>query len=209
MSFKKKISALAIGLLLALQLGAQGAPGGPITLQAALARNMVTADFNGTGASSGDSVKVKVKKTSKGPLVVTVPPGTMLRSSSGGYQNMVVSRVTGVMTSDSSYSPTSRIVLTDTKPVVTILLSAYCAEFQKENPQEYTTFSIEAPDPTLACIAQRGANLSVAALQAAVWIYTDRITFQSMSEKFNVSLEEFAAGRAVASRCGVASAVIY
>jgi PAS domain S-box-containing protein len=126
----------------------------------------------------------------------------MLRNSSGGEQDMVVSGVRGIDLGGGLIRLASRISLTGSSPVV-VFLSAFCAAFEKDNPSPSATFSVDAPDPTLACITRRAANLSVAAKQAAVWMYTDRLSYGHMSQKFRVSASEWSAAQSVAAACGV------
>ena len=61
MNLKHKLYAIVLALVLALNLAAQAS--GPITLQSAVASGKVEVNFSGTGASSGDSIRLKVKKT--------------------------------------------------------------------------------------------------------------------------------------------------
>jgi len=173
------------------------------TLAHASARGLVTVSVSGTGASSGDSVKVRVARRSKagpGNLALTVPPGTRLASADAGAQNMVVAGVRGRMTGPSSYHPSSEIVVSGTTPA-TYLLEAYCADFERDNPSGDTRFSVGRPDPVLACILKRAAPLSVAGIQAAVWIHTDKVTYDHMSEKFPVSAADFRKAQAVVRQC--------
>jgi hypothetical protein len=113
---------------------------------------------------------------------------------------MVVKEVRGIDLGNRSFRPTSQVVLRDGIPV-TLILSAFCAEFEKENPTAGSAFSISNPDPMLACIMQEGKGLSLAGLQAAVWIHTDAITYRKMTAKFGVNQTEFAAGQAAVERC--------
>jgi hypothetical protein len=172
------------------------------TLQEAVSSGRLVVSFEGTGASSGDSIKLKVKKGPKAgsdPVDVTVPPGTMLGSNSGGFQGMVVTGVSGEDAGNGRIRPASRIILAGAQ--ATYILTAYCAEFEKENPSEATTFSLRDPDPMLACVAREGESLSLAAMQAAVWKHTDKITYAHMSEKFDVTPSEWAAAQKVYSAC--------
>jgi hypothetical protein len=210
MFMRKAIGSVALCLALAFGSFAQsgkaggGAAGAPITLQRAIASGKIDAEIMGTGASSGDSIKLKVRKRAKGPVTVTVPPGTILRNSSGGEQDMVVSGVRGIDLGGGLFRPASRISLTSSSPVV-VVLSAFCAAFEKDNPSTSATFSVDAPDPTLACITRRAraANLSVAAKQAAVWMYTDRISYEHMRQKFQVSPSEWSDAQSVGAACGI------
>ncbi len=182
--------------------GASGAAAAPVTLQRAIETGKIDAELMGTGASSGDSIKLKVRKRAKGPLTVTVPPGTMLRNSNGGEQDMVVSAVRGIDLGGGLIRPASRISLTSAAPV-TVFLSAFCAAFERENPSPQSNFSVGPPDPQLACIARRAANLSVAAKQAAVWMYTDNISYGHMSQKFRVTQGDWSAAQGVVAACGL------
>ena len=160
MRFKQKLASLLFAVCLSLNLAAaaQQKVTPAVTLQSAVAAGKVEAEFFGTGASSGDSVKLKVKKgprAVRGPLKITVPPGSILRSSSGSAQSMVISGVEGIDKGIDMggrvFRPTSRIVLNGSS-TVTYVLKAFCAEFEKENPSSFTTFSLERPSPVLACI---------------------------------------------------------
>jgi len=205
MHLKQKFVAFMIAMLMAVNMSAQSGAksGGPVTLQSAAAAGKVEYTFNGTGASSGDSIRLKVKKAPSAgsePITVTVPPGSVLRSASAGAQSMVVSGVHGIDLGGGMIRPTSQINLSGTSPV-TVILTAFCAEFEKDNPSSYTTFSLERPDPMLACIVRQSQNLSLSARQAAVWVYTDSISFSHISEKFPVTSGEFSAGESVVERC--------
>jgi hypothetical protein len=79
-----------------------------------------------TGASSGDSVKIDVVKgpNAPRPLVITVPPATVLENSNAAGQGMVIAGVRGRAISESMFEPTSRIVLNGPE-VATYILSAF------------------------------------------------------------------------------------
>src|SRR5712692_370161 len=177
-------------------------PSGPLTLQAASERGLVEYSFTGTGGSSGDSIRLRVKKTSKtvGPLTVSIPAGTILRSSNPRAQNMVVSRVSGTDMGGVLIRPASRILLSGSAPVE-LVLTAFCPKFEKDNPSPNTTFSLEKPDPMLACIMSAGKGLSIAAEQAAVWMYTDRTTYDHVKHKFPVKRADWSAAETVVDHC--------
>jgi hypothetical protein len=113
---------------------------------------------------------------------------------------MVVAGVRGVELGGGKFRPESRIVLTDGE-TVTYVLSAYCIQFEKQNPSNSTGFSLERPDPALACIARKGTMLTVPAMQAAVWMQSDQITYAHMTEKFSITEQDWSAGRAVFQEC--------
>ena len=173
------------------------------TLQDAIASGLVVADFSGNGGSSGDSVRVQVSKGSKsspGTLEEVLPVGSVLMSRDEGAQSMMISSVRGVDLGGGKYRPESRIVLSDGE-AVTYVLRAYCIQFEKENPSNSTRFSLGRPDPNLACIARRGTRLTVPAMQAAVWMQSDKITYAHMAQKFPISEEDWSAGQAVFQEC--------
>jgi hypothetical protein len=177
------------------------------TLQNAIASGIVTAEFNGTGGSSGDSVMVQLTRgpsAGSGTVEVSLPVGSVLRSSDGNAQSMMVVGVRGIDVGFNRFRPTSQIVLTDSQPVAYVL-SAYCIQFEKENPSYATKFTLELPDPVLACIAKKGLSLTVPALQAAVWMRTDNITYEHMSQKFRVSPQDWAAGQSAYQECQYAT----
>ena len=173
------------------------------TLQDASASGLVVADFSGNGGSSGDSVRVQLSKGSKsspGLVEEVLPIGSILTSRDEGAQSMVVAGVRGVELGGGKFRPESRIVLTDGE-TVTYVLSAYCIQFEKQNPSNSTGFSLERPDPALACIARKGTMLTVPAMQAAVWMQSDQITYAHMTEKFSITEQDWSAGRAVFQEC--------
>ncbi len=174
------------------------------TLYRAIRDSWITATFVGTGASSGDAITVRVAKTQGAPpgrLALTVSPGAMLHSVSPGAQNMVVTGVRGRDLGDGRFTPESQIDVSGTDEV-TYILSAYCAEFEKDNPSEGDTFVlVEARDPVLACIAIRGETLSLATAQAAVWMHTDQMTFSQMRERFEITEVEWADAESAFRSC--------
>jgi hypothetical protein len=107
-----------------------------IPLPIALANGQARVSIRGTGGSTGDSIKVDVAKGPRakpGPLRVSVPVGTILNNGNGGGQDMVVAGVVGREETESSYAPSSDIVVPGKTPV-TYILSAFCINFEKENP---------------------------------------------------------------------------
>lgn len=177
-----------------------------VPLPVAVTTGKAKVTIHGTGASSGDSIRIDVAKGPKappGPLRMYISPGTILENGNSAGQGMVISGVRGRVTSEYTYEPTSVIVVTGKTPV-TYLLSAFCTAFEKDNPSPNDTFGFARRDPVLACILRNSVNLSVPARQAAVWIYTDQVDYAQMSQKFQVTEQEFEEGQGVTSRCQVA-----
>ena len=172
------------------------------TIQQAETAGKVVTSIEGTGGSSGDSIKMKVRKgpnAGNEPVDATVPPGTKLANTGGGGQSMVVLGISGEDVGGGRMRPTSTIHLAGAS--ATYSLEAYCAEFEKENPSETDRFRLGPPDPVVACLAREGSSLSLAAKQAAVWMYTDHITYEHMNQKFDVSPTEWAAAQKVYRAC--------
>src|SRR5262249_49477693 len=93
-----------------------------MTLSAAVNAGLVRASVYGTGASSGDSIILKVTKTARAggdSLGLSVPPGTRLASSDSSAQSMVVAGVTGRY-NGRVVEPVSRIFLSDKSLTPTI-----------------------------------------------------------------------------------------
>jgi hypothetical protein len=180
----------------------------PRPLYDAIRNGTVVATFRGTGASSGPAVLVDLAKSARagpGPLGVSIPPGSLLRAGNGSAQDMVVmavlGRLTGVSGGTVSYVASPRIVVSITRPT-TYVLAAFCAEFEKDNPSENDTFTLQQDrDPVLACIARESERLPVEAQQAAVWMYTDHMTFARMNSKFPLEHSVWVAAELVFRRC--------
>jgi len=117
---------------------------------------------------------------------------------------MIIIGVTGRSTGGNSYVPTGDILVPATGSS-RYILNAFCAEFEKDNPSTSTTFSLRPADTTTACIAQQStkAGLSIEATQAAIWIHTDRISYEHMNEKFDISRADWDRAVRVAAACGV------
>jgi hypothetical protein len=117
---------------------------------------------------------------------------------------MVVSSLKGRELGGGKYTPEQFVTLTDDKPA-RYVVEAYCAEFHKENPPpDKFDFQVAgAPDPILACILNgaRKEKLSIEGTQAAVWLYTDHLTFAEMNTRMGITREEWSKAEAVALRC--------
>ena len=174
-----------------------------IELLKAIADGKVIALFSGTGSSSGDAIIVSVSKTDKagpGILSLMITPGTRLRSSAASEQSMVIAGVQGRVVGETSFEPTS-VIEVSTSETKEYVLEAYCAEFDKDNPSASNSFTLTNPDPILACLLRETTQLSIAAKQAAIWIHTDRVTFEHMNEKFSISNSEWLEAQAAVKRC--------
>ena len=177
------------------------------TLQQAILSGQVVASFRGTGASSGQSVMVELSRGPNAPRDrswVVIPAGSRLESSGSGFQDMMVLGVHGWLNRGSRVVR-KRTMLIPTRGSATYPLDAFCVDFHENNPSATTSFTLRSPDSTLECISSgsMASELPIAATQAAVWMYTDRVTFDEMASHFSVSPNNWNAGLKVAAACGV------
>jgi hypothetical protein len=175
------------------------------SLPNAIANGHVIVGFRSTGASSGDSILMNISKTLAAPsgrLIITILSGLRLTNVSQTGQSMVLARVRGRATAPGSFSPANVIVLTGLE-ASTYVLSAYCAEFHKDNPAPTSTFTVGLADVKLGCILLTAArnNLALGATQAAVWRYTDNVSSQDVNRKFSINDSDWSAAQSVASSC--------
>jgi hypothetical protein len=180
--------------------------GPTISLYDAIRDGKVNVTMRGTGGSSGPSVLVDASKgpnAGPGDVHVTVPPGTILRNRNGGGQNMVVAgvlgRFIGSLGNSMNVSPGSEIVVSSATPV-TYVLEAYCVQFTKHNPSSSDQFTLAPSDPTLSTILAQAGGLSTDAIQAAVWMYTDHVTYAQMYPTFPINQADWAAAETVRNR---------
>ncbi len=172
------------------------------SLPQAISDGDVFFQFQSNGASSGDSILLTITSLRNTELLISILPGTRLTNVSGTGQSMVIAGVRGVMQGPNAFTPTSQIDLKDNNAHV-YLLSAYCAEFAKDNPSPNSVFSLGLVDQTLDCIlaASVEQGLSIQATQASVWIYTDRISPDVINHKFSITPADWSAAMNVFQRC--------
>jgi hypothetical protein len=163
------------------------------------------------------NLRIRVAKTTAaGPdLTLDVPLGTTFFSLDSEFQSIVVTGVRGKLGEVQQpqmgqtiaarvpmvlHDPTSTIVAGNDQE--TYFLDGYCANFHRHPPTEQTPFRIQGPDPALACILQKAAKLSwpVGITQAAVWIQTDNITYETGGSRI-VNAEQFVRAAEAASQC--------
>jgi len=175
------------------------------TLPAVVDAGRVRIAVSGSGSDSGDSIRLLVVKSSESDareLPHTVPPGTKLASTTDSCaQSMVVGRVRGRETGPPTFVSTSTVVA-GVRPV-SYIFEAHCIELAKDNSSEWTSFRVHVSDPKLACFLQKalGDGFSVEAVQAAVWIRTDEVTFEHTVQKFPVNELDFRRAAEVVRCC--------
>jgi hypothetical protein len=196
-------------LALLMAIGACAPAGGlaqseTMPLLDAMRSGLVAATFSGLGGSTGDTIMVRVRRNATAGarrLRLTIPPGSLLRSSDASTQNMVILSVRGRDLGGGEYAPEGEIAVGD--EAVSYLLAAACADFDKQNPSRSSTFSLEPPaDTVLACIAQRAAADRPVVAQAAVWAYRDAVSYERVNEVFEMSEADWSAGQGLLRACG-------
>jgi hypothetical protein len=170
---------------------------------AAVAAGKVSVTFRGNGGSSGDAIEATVVTTPRagGDLVLTMATGTRLQSGNSSAQNMAIAGVKGQVVDENNYTPRSEIIASTTPR--TYVFDAYCTDFERDNPSTETKFSLGKVDPVLACIL--GEANSTTVKQAAVWIYTDKASFNHVNDKFTVSRSDWDAAAAIVSKCSASA----
>jgi hypothetical protein len=176
------------------------------TLPEAQANGDVDARFHANGGSSGDIVVLTIRKTAQTRqtrIVITIQAGLFLRNMSGG-QGLLIAALRGRAVNSHTYTPSSRIVLSDATPV-DYVIEAYCAEHTKDNPAETDRLVLESSgtDPVETCIFRKaGPNkLSVSATQAAVWIHRSRLNFDAVRKKISLTRDDWERATTVVQEC--------
>jgi hypothetical protein len=85
----------------------------PYSLLNAIRDGAVSAEFLATGASSGDSVEVRVSRPLHSVVPIlkdyVVPPGSRLKSSNAAESNMTIRTIIGISVGENRYRPASAI----------------------------------------------------------------------------------------------------
>ena len=177
------------------------------TLNEAINSGLVTAEITGSGASSGDSIYLKLTRRTAEPLEITVPKGTVLHAS-GGVQDMVVWKLSGIPAGSQLIYPQSHIVLYIPEPQ-TFILRAYCLDFHKANPSSSTKFAVgSSADPQILKILNTVDNLSsevasVAAIQIAIWVVTEDVSVKELHNRFLAHQEDINNAKIILEEAGI------
>lgn len=177
-------------------------------LEDAAARGLVEYEVHGTGASSGDSLLLGIRRLSDSDIDVYIVPGTVFVSGNSEVQTMVAWNVSGVVASD-SMSPDDLLQVTsmylpDLQPRV-YMVEAYCLDFELENPapadafqprlaepaQAATAAAVAAPDLRAVELIREGKRrgLSFSGIQVALWA-DHHHTKEEIATKFDAKAEE-------------------
>ncbi|MEO7648600.1 MAG: hypothetical protein ABIV11_10280 [Gemmatimonadaceae bacterium] len=183
-------------------------------LDEVLDNQFVQASLCGLGASSGLAVVMVIKSMLDRPLRVQIRDGTLLRNS-GSAQNMVLRRTEfeadaetaqeiGERCAEIAQSMEEQDRVPDWRPLVsnwmtlqpdvthTFLLSAYCLDFEKDNPGSTSSFAVEpgASGETarlFTYLRTDSTNSGVAAIQLAVWALNGDLSAAQIRTEFAFS----------------------
>lgn len=162
----------------------------PVSLADALAQNLADIRILGKGGASGSSILLLVRTTTgQKPGTIKVEPGTVLRSSLAGEQDMVVRRLLGWQVDEQHYNPAETLFLTGIEGTQTYVVDAYCLNFHKDNPSAGNSFTLDGmTEPAISAILQAvermpGMDAEIAVIQAAIWAMTDNPTWTELAER--------------------------
>ncbi len=177
------------------------------SLSNAIASGYVQATIVGNGGSSGDSILLHIKRLVSYEVEIDpLATGTYL-ATSGNAQNMVILKLQGIY-HGGPYTPTSRILLTNTNEVV-YLFAAYCMNFHNSNPEDSTQFSVSGTaNSDVTKILNAISNLSptianTAAIQTAIWTVTDNVSLNQLSSIFPSGVSQVGNAKTILITAGV------
>lgn len=161
-----------------------------LALHEAQRRGLVEYEVTGRGASSGDSLNIRLRRTTAQPLSLYIAPGTVLGSRSRGVQRMVARAFSGAETID----------LADDE-FQDFTLEAYCLDIDLDNPSAANRFAAQSIDERAAAIlvAANSEGLGVAATQAAIWM-DEGATGEDIAAIFPATPEDLDAARRLLTR---------
>lgn len=183
-----------------------------LSLKEALDNQFVKALFCGIGASSGTSIVMAIKSLVNRPLEITIDDAAALRNSDPGSQNMVVHRVEAEYDREtdqeiakacaeaahreedrdsgaSEYWKPANLISLQPYRAQLYLLSAYCLDFEKENPGPETGFTVIAQvnsetKQLYASLRQNPTAFETAAIQLATWAVNGDFSPAEIEGKF-------------------------
>lgn len=168
-----------------------------VSLVVAVDLGQVEVEFEGTGAASGASIKLRIRRLVELDLSVDIPTGTTLINSNPSEQDMIVLD-----------SPEPILLMDDAWLEVT--LEAYCLEADKDNPSEGGSLSLGGPpnDDVLAVLEAAKqvpeAQGNVVVIQGAVWAVTDDKSQAELDRiGYELSSDDVETARAIIETAGL------
>lgn len=167
-------------------------------LAAAVKGHQLTAEFFGLGKCAGNSISARMTNNTAGPITITFAPGVILLPNDSRYSRMALRRVTGRLTAEGEYVSATGLTLAPTASL-TFLFAAYSLDFDKENPTQQTTFSLGPVEAKVKAVLEAAtrAQLSTAAVQAAIWIKAMGVAPEQVGRRISISEAELSAAKSL------------
>ena len=180
------IAVLLCGVLSATELFGQSAP---VDLGFALSNGLVSLSVSGNGYCSGHSVEGTITNHTSTSISINVniTDGLYLVNSGRG-QNMLATRI---FLSGLRYIERDRFIPIEPGVSVGIVIEAYCADFDKDNPTSSERFRFSVKPVALASISAKIGRYSAvnfnadltAPIQLALWREQGK-SWQEIANKF-------------------------
>jgi len=170
-------------------------------LDKALQDGKVRVEITGLGGSTGDTILLNVQRQVPETLRLSLTPGTVFKSATSTVQNMVGAAIKGERVSNTSYRPSSQIVLTDDAKHAYVI-QAYCLDFDKGNPGHNDSFSVSPVDVRAAEILAAGQEMgaSINVIQSGLWIDREGVGERELKRRFPVTDADITAARGLLGR---------
>jgi hypothetical protein len=205
------------------------------TLRDALDNQFVKAAICSIGLSSGYAIIMAIKSQIGSALRVRVPSGTVLKSGNSAEQSMVVHGVVGEYDNDvaqdiseecakhaaeeerntkdkglSDHWLDADSITLDPYQAHLYLLSAYCLEFEKDNPSSSDRFTAigQANDETTRLFRLLDGKLDAyepVVIQLATWAVNGNVSAAHIAEKFDFSVQDRSKACGLLNAAGIAA----
>jgi hypothetical protein len=166
-------------------------------------------DFGTRGASSGDCIILHLRRLVNSTIEIEpIPMGTLLVPNSASAQTMTVLKLQGI-TERAGYHKAREKIILDTKDPVQYLFSAYCVDFTKDNPTDYTLFTQSGvADANVLKIFNAISQLpkgvaTVTAIQTAVFVVTNDVSLSELSARFTSNATEIQSAKTILQTAGI------
>jgi len=164
-----------------------------VSLVDALEQGWVEAEFYSLGVSSGDSVRLTIRRILPQELTLAVPLGTRLLGQTSALVDVVVRQLRGQVVSETAFQPTNSIHLTDDQSH-DYILEAYTLELQRVAPRLEATFTLGGQAEAEIVDVLRAVNQfpqianNIPAIQTAIWVVGDNVNQTELRTQLDVQM---------------------
>jgi hypothetical protein len=168
-----------------------------VTLSHAIRSGMVEATITGRGYSTGDCIRMEIRRKVAAEVRIKIDAGIVLESQSGLAQTMLVHGVK-FHWEGRVWHPCAEIILNDAARHY-FILEAYCRDYDKRTPGARDGFNVRPIDPVALAILARGKAIRTGAkiIQAAIWVHRNRVPDASLRQYFHCTADEIRAARSL------------